>query len=85
MWWVYLIKSKKEGSLYVGLTKNLRRRLQEHNSGNTFSTKNKGPWEFIYGEVYKSFEDAEEREDNLKLHKKALTQLKKRISKSLNI
>ena len=83
MWWVYLIKSKKDKSLYMGLTGNLQRRLQEHNSGNTFSTKNKGPWEFIYGEVYKSLEDAKRREDNLKLHKKALAQLKKRISESL--
>ncbi len=83
MWYVYLIRSKQDGNIYIGLTKDLKRRLLEHNSGNTFSTKNKGPWELIYCEGYKSFEDTEEREESLKLHAKALVQLKKRISRSL--
>lgn len=37
----------------------------------------------IYYEAYKSKMDAKRREENLKLHKKAYTQLKKRISESL--
>ena len=83
MWCVYLIKSKKDKSLYIGFTNNLKRRLSEHNSGQNFSTKNKTPWELIYCEIYKSQEDAKNREESLKLHARSLSQLKKRISKSL--
>jgi len=83
MWCVYLIKSKSDRSIYIGLTNNLKRRLKEHNSGKTFSTKSKIPWELIYCEIYKSAEDAKKREESLKLHARALAQLKKRISQSL--
>ena len=83
MWFIYLLRSKKDKSLYIGLTQNLQRRLREHNSRETFSTKSKAPWELIYCEIYKSEEDAKKREESLKLHAKALAQLKKRLSHSL--
>mgnify|MGYP001592054639 CR=1 FL=1 len=85
MYYVYLIKSTREGKIYVGYTNDLRRRLMEHNSkkGGKY-TRNKGPFELIYYEAYKSRDDAERREDNLKLHKKAYVQLKTRISRSLS-
>jgi len=84
MYYVYLIKSVSTGKVYVGYTSDLRRRLKEHNDkkGGKY-TKNKGPFTLIYYEAYKSKEDAKIREDNLKLHKKAYTQLKVRISESL--
>jgi putative endonuclease len=83
MYYVYFIKNEV-GKVYVGYTNDLRRRLGEHNSkqGGKY-TKNKGPFELVYYEAYKSREDAERREDNLKLHMKAYAQLKKRIEKSL--
>jgi len=83
MFYVYFIKNEV-GKVYVGYTNDLRRRLKEHNSkqGGKY-TKNKGPFELIYYEAYKSREDAEKREDNLKLHMRAYAQLKKRIEKSL--
>jgi len=83
MWWIYLIQSKRDKSIYIGLTKNIKRRLREHNSGQTFSTRKKRPWELIYCEIYKSSKDAERREKALKLHARALAQLKKRIYYSL--
>ena len=49
-----------------------------------FPLKNKGPWELIYCEVYKSYEDAKERENRLKYYGRALAQLKRRIKRSLN-
>ena len=85
MWCVYLIRSKKDKSIYIGLTQNLKRRLAEHNSGQTFSTKSKVPWELIYCEIYKSEEDAKKREESLKLHARALAQLKRRLYHSLNL
>jgi len=84
MFYVYLIKSKKYANLYIGCTGNLVKRLEEHNKNMNTSTKNKGPFELIYFEGYKSKSDAFHREHNLKLQAQALTGLKRRLSKSLS-
>ena len=83
MFYTYLIKSKKDGELYIGSTDNLRRRFQEHNKGLNRSTKYRIPFELVYYEAYKSEKDARDREHNLKLRANALNQLKRRITKSL--
>jgi len=83
MFYVYILKSKKDHQLYIGSTNDLRRRLKEHNSGDIFSTKARRPFELIYYEVYVAEKDARRRESNLKLRAQALTQLKKRIRESL--
>ena len=83
MFYVYLIKSKKDCGLYTGSTNDLKRRLLEHNQGLNKSTKHRGPFELIYYEAYKFEEDARVREHNLKLRANALSQLKRRITKSL--
>jgi putative endonuclease len=83
MFYVYVLKSLKDGNLYVGSTNNLERRLNEHNLGKVFSTKNRIPLEIIYYEAYKSEVDARTREHNLKLRSRAHAQLKKRIEGSL--
>ena len=80
---VYLIRSKTSKAIYIGFTSNLRRRLVEHNSNKSFSTKEKGPWELIYCEVYKSYDDAKERENRLKYYGRALAQIKRRIKRSM--
>ena len=85
MFYVYLIKSKKDGKLYNGSTNDLKRRILEHNQGSNRSTKYRGPFELVYYEAYKSEEDARARERNLKLRANALGQLKCRIVKSLEI
>ena len=83
MFYVYLIKSKKDKELYIGSTNNLKRRLLEHNKGINYSTRYRAPFDIIYFEAYKSEEDARHREHNLKLRANALSQLRRRISKSL--
>lgn len=83
MFYVYLIKSRKDGELYIGYTNDLKRRLLEHNKGLNYSTKNRRPFDLIYYESYKSEDDAKHREYNLKLRANAFNQLKIRISKSL--
>ena len=83
MFYVYLMRSTKDGDFYIGSTNNLKKRLLEHNKGLNFSTKHRVPFELIYCEVYKSEEDARHREHNLKLRANAFNQLKRRISKSL--
>ena len=83
MFFVYIIKSLKDGKLYFGSTSNLRKRLKEHNSGLNQSTKSRKPFKIIYYEAYTSKEDAKQREQNLKLRARALRQLTKRIKRSL--
>jgi putative endonuclease len=83
MFFVYLIKSKKDGLLYVGCTSNLTERIKKHNEGMVVSTKNRIPFELVYFEGYKSKEDAFRREHNLKLKANALTGLKRRLVQSV--
>lgn len=83
MWYVYILKSAKDDKLYTGSTNDLRRRLSEHNAGHTASTKARRPFELRYYESYFSEADARKREWSLKKDGKALAQLKRRISESL--
>lgn len=83
MFYVYVLQSKKDEKLYVGYTNDLRRRIREHDSGLNSSTKPRRPLELIYYEAYKSREDAEHREEMLKLFGRAFGGLKRRIAKSI--
>ncbi len=44
MWYVYVIKSIEKEFSYVGSTNDLQRRLQEHNNGESQSTKHYRPF-----------------------------------------
>jgi putative endonuclease len=83
MFYSYILKSKKDGNLYIGSTNDLKERLEKHNLGKVFSTKARRPFEIIYYEAYRSEKDARKREHNLKLRSRAFAQLKKRIRESL--
>ena len=83
MYYIYILKSKNDNNLYIGSTKNLGRRIGEHNGGLVFSTKSRIPFKLIYYEAYKSERDARNREKNLKIRSRAFSQLKKRIRESL--
>ena len=83
MYWVYILKSKKNNSLYIGSTSNLERRLKEHNEGKSLSTKKYMPWILVYTEGYFLEEDALHREHNLKYFGKVYAQLKRRIKNSI--
>lgn len=84
MFYVYILKSKKDGKLYIGFTSNLRRRFKEHNMGLEKSTKHRIPFILVYYEAYISKKDAEERERKLKHFKNSYSELKKRIADSLH-
>ncbi len=66
MYYVYVLKSKKDGNLYVGCTANLRTRLAEHNSGKTKSTRHRTPFDLVYYEASRNRADALHRETYLK-------------------
>ena len=69
MFTVYVLRSKSTGRLYTGFTANLQRRLEEHNSDVSTSTKNRGPWELLHREEFPTRSDAMRRERELKTGK----------------
>ena len=83
MYYVYLIQSKRDGEIYVGYTKNLRKRLAEHNSGKSSFTARKKPFRPVYYEAYLDLRDAKQREYKLKQYGSAIGHLKKRLKNSL--
>lgn len=83
MFYTYILKSLKDGGLYIGATNNLRRRVVEHDQGKTVSTSLRKPLKLVYYEAYSSEDDARHREQSLKLRGRARLQLLKRIQKSL--
>ncbi|OGH37748.1 MAG: hypothetical protein A3B44_00580 [Candidatus Levybacteria bacterium RIFCSPLOWO2_01_FULL_38_21] len=66
MWYVYVLKSLKNGRHYTGSTNNLNRRIAEHNNGQTKYTSQAGPFELIYKETYNTKLGASRRERFLK-------------------
>ncbi|MFA6350548.1 MAG: GIY-YIG nuclease family protein [Candidatus Omnitrophota bacterium] len=83
MFYVYVLRSKKDNNCYIGSTVDLERRIKEHDAGLVFSTKSRLPLELVYYEAYKSESDARYREKNLKIRSRAYAQPKKRIKKSI--
>ncbi|MEX0917355.1 MAG: GIY-YIG nuclease family protein [Candidatus Paceibacterota bacterium] len=69
MWQVYFLKSRKRRWHYVGSTGDLKRRLQEHNSGKVTSTRNQMPFDLVYFESFKYEKDARLRERQLKVQR----------------
>ena len=47
MYYVYILKSEKDGGIYIGETNNIARRLSEHNSGQVRSTKSRIPFKLL--------------------------------------
>ena len=66
MYYIYVLKSKRDGKLYVGWTDDLRNRFFRHQSGLVQSTKNRRPLQLIYYEACLVKEDAIKREKSLK-------------------
>ncbi len=66
MYYVYIPLSEKDGDFYTGFTNDLRRRLEEHNSGKVESTLKRKPLKLIYYEACVSKDDARSRERYLK-------------------
>jgi len=64
--YVYVLRSIKDSQFYVGLTRDLRVRLQLHNDGKVPSTKRRVPLELIYWEGCLNLSDAARREKYLK-------------------
>jgi len=66
MYYVYVLKSKKDGKWYTGYARNLQKRIADHNSKKNFSTKHRLPLQLIYFEASMSGKDTRAREKFLK-------------------
>ncbi len=64
--YVYVLRSLKDGKFYTGYTSDLKNRLHEHQSGAVTSTKKRLPVELIYYEASRNQQDATHREKYLK-------------------
>ena len=77
LYYVYIIVSQKDGTLYTGQTNNLGKRIMRHNKGLIKSTKSKAPYQLGYFEMYDNRAQAMYREWELK--KKWNTSRKKKL------
>ena len=66
IWWVYVLRSLKNGRHYTGSTDDLPRRLDEHGRGKTRYTRYAGPFELLYKEPVANRLQARRRERYLK-------------------
>ncbi len=66
MWYLYILQCK-DGSYYIGVTINIRQRLDRHNSGKGAKyTRSKRPCELVYFEECDNEVKARSREHELK-------------------
>jgi len=80
MYYFYVLENEL-GKLYFGSTSDLKRRLQEHQSGKNLTTKGY-KWLLVYYEAYKDETDARTREKNVKNNGGSRKHLKNRIYRS---
>lgn len=70
IWFLYIVKCQ-DGSLYTGITTDLKRRIKEHNDGKgAKSLLGRRPVELVYHEKYDSQGQARKREETIKRWKR---------------
>jgi putative endonuclease len=65
--WIYIVTNRPNGTLYMGVTSNLSRRIYEHREGlvKGFTTRY-GLKTLVYYEFYDDIRQAIQRESNIK-------------------
>ena len=70
-YFVYILASRRNGTLYIGVTNDLARRLEEHRHGEASSfTRKHGVHTLIYFETFSEVDPAIARETRLKKYKR---------------
>ena len=69
MFYVYVLQSLKDERFYIGFSRNVEKRLDDHNAGRNTSTKPRRPFRIIYYEAHLNRTDAIRREKYLKTTK----------------
>ena len=62
MYYVYVLRSSKDGRLYTGVTSDLARRMREHRAGKTRSLRARLPVTLVYSEAFATKREAMARE-----------------------
>ncbi len=83
MFYVYLLQSKKDKSIYIGYSNNLKERFVKHNNGQVPYTNKHKPYRIVYYEAYIARKDAKRRERLLKENGGQRDFLKENIKNSL--
>jgi putative endonuclease len=65
---VYVIQNR-EGKFYIGLSDDVRRRVNQHNAGDSRWTRVKGPWKLVWQSGELSLSEARKLENRLKRQK----------------
>ena len=66
MYYVYILRSLKYKKLYTGFTIDLKKRMEEHENGESTFTRSMRPLTLVYYEAYCNEHDARIRERFLK-------------------
>ena len=61
-YYVYVLRSQKDNRFYTGMTKNLEKRIKDHNNGRVDSTKSRTPLDLIHVEKVEDRKAARVRE-----------------------
>ena len=61
-WFVYALRSVKDGELYIGISQDPDKRLKSHNRGVTESTRSRRPFVMVFQEECNSRREAREKE-----------------------
>jgi putative endonuclease len=71
VFYVYILASYKGGTLYIGVTNDIARRLAEHREGKASFTARYGVHRLVHVEEYATADEAIRREKQLKKWKRA--------------
>ena len=70
-YFVYILASKKNGTLYIGVTNNLLKRVYEHKNNLVEGfTRKYDVHNLVYYEIFRNIQDAITREKNMKKWKR---------------
>jgi len=64
--YTYVLRSKKDGKLYIGQTEDLKSRVEEHNNGLVTATRPRIPLKLVYYEACLNKDKAIKREKYFK-------------------
>lgn len=67
-YYIYVLRSGKDGNFYVGYTEDLKSRFEQHSKGLVESTRDRRPLEIICSEACLTKKDALHREKYLKTY-----------------
>ena len=65
---VYVLENRN-GKFYIGVSGDVERRIQQHNTGQSRWTKERGPWTLVWQSDESSLSEARKLENRLKQQK----------------